>query len=479
MSDEMNEDSKASIEDVKQPPDKQPAIDPTAMGLMAAALAKAQLRFSNPKKTIEVEVKTKKGYTYKFKYADLAAVLDVIRKPLAENGIALVQKIKQSDGKFYIQTILMHLGGGFITTDPIEVGNVAQDVKDVGGLVTYWRRYCLSALVGIASEEDGVENNGVGAGSGDPIRGGNAQKSNDNKQQAQPAQPAQPGWKYQYKYGVLKRLKDGKWQEYDASAFNAESLNKALEHAQKRATYYATESNKKGPLLDAQHDIQIIKQLLKNIEASEQSADGNKKAETEKPAEDDQAAPEQAESGDTAPEENVEQEPEPESKPQSTPDMLPIVKDAAHLKMDYTPGTVKAIDDSEVEMLDELVVAEFTGMVAHPENAELFDPEMGELFIKNNPNNIVGANFVEWLITVWLPTHEADSKRARLARRLLRVAIICHSLTDRLTGETTPEPQLRETTPDEYHRLKDFAMVSIPPVKTVEPGKKKEGKYDL
>ena len=436
---------------------KPPATDPTAMGLMAAALARAQLQFTNPKKKLEVKVRMKSGGEYSFMYADLAAVLDVIRKPLAENGIAIIQKVKQNGERVYLQTILMHSEGGWISTDPIEVGSVASDIKDVGGLLTYWRRYCLSALVGIASEEDGVEQNGVGAGQGEPIRNNPYQGGQQN---AGYNPPAKIGWEYKHKNGVLHRSDDGKWTEYDATSYNEIQLGTALDYAKKRAKHYATETDKKGPLLDAQRDIQTLKHLLKKFEKTDTPPDGDKKTETEKPVEADQAAGAETKSDDPETKEPVDDE-----------NAIAVVKEPATLKSDLTPGTVKTIDEPELEMLFEMEVPEFAGMVAHVDNIELFHTDLGKSFIEANEKGYTGHDFKEWLTEVWLPVHEQDPRRARLARRLLRVAIGWYSLADRMTG-TKPELHIRNTTPEEYKRLKDFADATAIP-------EKKEGKYEL
>lgn len=100
--------------------------------------------------------KTSKGYNYQ--YADLATVWDSIRKPLSENGLAVVQTTDNDDnGNPIIITTLIHTSGEWIS-GRLVVKPVKPDPQALGSAITYGRRYALMAIVGVApADDDGAE----------------------------------------------------------------------------------------------------------------------------------------------------------------------------------------------------------------------------------------------------------------------------------------------------------------------------------
>ena len=96
------------------------------------------------------------------KYADLATVYEVIRKPLVENGFSYIHSLTtQEDGTHFVDTLLMHeTGGTFKTSLPLIINK--RDMQGLGSAITYAKRYGISMIVGLASEED---DEGKGAGS--------------------------------------------------------------------------------------------------------------------------------------------------------------------------------------------------------------------------------------------------------------------------------------------------------------------------
>lgn len=95
------------------------------------------------------------------KYADLATVYEVIRKPLVENGFSYIHSLTtQEDGTHFVDTLLMHeTGGTFKTSLPLIINK--RDMQGLGSAITYAKRYGISMIVGLASEED---DEGKGAG---------------------------------------------------------------------------------------------------------------------------------------------------------------------------------------------------------------------------------------------------------------------------------------------------------------------------
>lgn len=152
---------------------------------LAGALAKAQGQFSNPERNREVEVRTKTGGSYKFRYATLDNILAMARKPLSENGLCVVQTVTGHKGELYLETTLMHASGQWIRTMlPISVeggGNQA-----LGGAITYAKRYAITAMLGIAADED---DDGNAADGNTIVAHKERQPRNAAAQQKPPANP--------------------------------------------------------------------------------------------------------------------------------------------------------------------------------------------------------------------------------------------------------------------------------------------------
>lgn len=118
------------------------------------ALAAAQGEIKDIARNREVEVRTQKGGSYKFKYATLSAVIDGIRTPLSKHGLAYTQSIDFDAGPgFYVLTTTLHWENQWIssTTPIIQSGGSNQEF---GSALTYMKRYALAALVGVAPDED-------------------------------------------------------------------------------------------------------------------------------------------------------------------------------------------------------------------------------------------------------------------------------------------------------------------------------------
>jgi hypothetical protein len=129
---------------------------------LATALAKAQGAMVNPERNRTVKVTTRGGSSYEFKYATLDAILGTIRKPLADNGLSFTQTLANGEGgKFRLVTSLLHESGQWVRSEqPIlvqEQGNQA-----FGSALTYARRYAVTAMLGIAADEDDDANGADG-----------------------------------------------------------------------------------------------------------------------------------------------------------------------------------------------------------------------------------------------------------------------------------------------------------------------------
>lgn len=122
---------------------------------LVKSLVKAQAEFKAPPKTKKVDFTDKSGRKVKYSYADLADVIDATKDILAKNSLAITQELKTDEaGKFGLCTSLRHTSGAFIKSwHPLpEPGSIRP--QDFGSCLTYARRYSLSSLLGISSDED-------------------------------------------------------------------------------------------------------------------------------------------------------------------------------------------------------------------------------------------------------------------------------------------------------------------------------------
>lgn len=122
---------------------------------LAIALAAAQAEIENPAKTHE-------NPHFKSKYADLAEILNVCRKPLATHGLSVIQIVVGEHSEPFLRTMLLHVSGQWIAGEiPLSIWEASADGKThlarpqtIGSLVTYMRRYTLAGIVGVAQEDD-------------------------------------------------------------------------------------------------------------------------------------------------------------------------------------------------------------------------------------------------------------------------------------------------------------------------------------
>jgi hypothetical protein len=101
--------------------------------------------------------KVGKGSTnpaFKSRYADLADIVSVVLPALAKQGLAWITTPRVSDDGFVLEYELRHTSGEAVTGSwPLPDPEKAKP-QEMGSAVTYAKRYCLSAVTGIAPDED-------------------------------------------------------------------------------------------------------------------------------------------------------------------------------------------------------------------------------------------------------------------------------------------------------------------------------------
>ena len=115
------------------------------------ALAAAQGEFPAVVKDRKATVKSDKG-NYSYSYANLADVLAAVRPVLSGHGIAILQHLAPNGGGIMLHTELRGYGEVLGSSMPVTAGPAAPQA--LGSALSYYRRYALMALVGVAAEED-------------------------------------------------------------------------------------------------------------------------------------------------------------------------------------------------------------------------------------------------------------------------------------------------------------------------------------
>lgn len=115
---------------------------------LAKAFAKTQAELKQPLKDAD-------NPFFKSKYVPLENVVESIMTSASRNGLSFTQFPSQSeDGLVAVGTMVMHESGQWIEYDPIKLRPIKNDPQAIGSAITYAKRYALSAIFGITSDQD-------------------------------------------------------------------------------------------------------------------------------------------------------------------------------------------------------------------------------------------------------------------------------------------------------------------------------------
>ncbi len=88
------------------------------------------------------------------RYASLAAIWTTIRPILSKHGLAVLQSPgRYVDGAIEVTTRLADKSGEWYE-DTVQIPVEKPSAQGVGGAITYAKRYALSAMLGIVTDED-------------------------------------------------------------------------------------------------------------------------------------------------------------------------------------------------------------------------------------------------------------------------------------------------------------------------------------
>lgn len=100
----------------------------------------------------KADIQTTKG-SYSYKYADLGSIWDKIRGILSDNELSIVQSPTTLQGEPALTTIVAHSSGQWIE-DTMRIKITSDTPQGHGSAITYARRYMLSAMLGIVTDDD-------------------------------------------------------------------------------------------------------------------------------------------------------------------------------------------------------------------------------------------------------------------------------------------------------------------------------------
>lgn len=143
---------------------------------LAKALALAQMEMPIIERSRTVNVRMQSGGTYTFKYAPLDEIFSKIRPVLGKHGLSLSQLITSDEKGMVIETFLMHSSGQHIVS-VARLPTVPAKPQDLGGLITYMRRYAIQCIVGIAAEENDADEMSEAAPTAQTVKQPRAKKS--------------------------------------------------------------------------------------------------------------------------------------------------------------------------------------------------------------------------------------------------------------------------------------------------------------
>lgn len=99
--------------------------------------------------------KDRAGYGYK--YLTLDNIIESVKPILCKHGIVIIQSVSEKENGIIINTRLQHISGEYFQDSfslPKTEMKGVNNIQALGASITYGRRYSLSAMLNIATDED-------------------------------------------------------------------------------------------------------------------------------------------------------------------------------------------------------------------------------------------------------------------------------------------------------------------------------------
>lgn len=114
------------------------------------ALFRTQQTLTTLKRDKQVTVKHQSGTSHTFKFAPLDSIMEVLKPIFDKAQLGLIQAVDMD----CLTTRVFHVSGQWIESETF-LNRQQANMQGFGAEVTYKRRYALSALLGIVTDEDG------------------------------------------------------------------------------------------------------------------------------------------------------------------------------------------------------------------------------------------------------------------------------------------------------------------------------------
>ena len=198
---------------------------------LATALSKFQGEISNPANTAT-------NPFFKSKYAPLETVLNTVRPILSKHGLSVIQAPFTEGEHVVITTTLLHESGEFMEFPPLSLKMEKVSAQGAGSAITYGRRYAVSAILGISSEDDDDGNSAEPKSI--PKKKANTNQGDNPKEESNLASEKQLNF-------IYKLVKD--------KDYGAESISKYIK------TMYEKDSSKELTKQEASELIEMLNNL--------------------------------------------------------------------------------------------------------------------------------------------------------------------------------------------------------------------------
>lgn len=119
---------------------------------ISKALCGAQAAIKNPGASRAVDIQSKSGGKFGYKYTELKEIIALSKEVLKDHGLSIVQLPNLVDTRFVLVTTIFHTSGEWIRSlFPIDD---SLDDRGIGSSITYARRYTQNGILNIATDLD-------------------------------------------------------------------------------------------------------------------------------------------------------------------------------------------------------------------------------------------------------------------------------------------------------------------------------------
>ncbi|MCO4360953.1 ERF family protein [Staphylococcus agnetis] len=122
---------------------------------MSENITEISKAISSFRKEVKQPIKDADNPFFKSKFVPLENVVEAVDQVAPNLGLSFVQwALNDENGRVGVATMLMHSSGEYIEFDPVFMNAEKNTPQGAGSLISYLKRYSLSAIFGITSDQD-------------------------------------------------------------------------------------------------------------------------------------------------------------------------------------------------------------------------------------------------------------------------------------------------------------------------------------